>query len=212
MDKIFFIDVDNTLLDNDHIKEDIKRTLVRVLGETEANEFWRHHDEFRSRTKLVDFPNIIREHCKKRHPKTCKAKLNDIFEHIEFRHAVFPKVPEVLSRLREIGKVIILSEGDAVYQRNKIDKSGIAAMADGVLLLEHKLDRVPELCEKYAGDQPVFIDDKANFLAQVKRLCPRAYTIEVCQGHYCSADHSTHEKLDKTINSISELLVAIQQT
>lgn len=36
---VFLIDVDNTLLDNDHIKEEIKKSLIRVLGENEANHF-----------------------------------------------------------------------------------------------------------------------------------------------------------------------------
>lgn len=208
MKRVFFIDVDNTLLNNDHVKEDIRKALADVLGEKEASEFWRYHDEFRSRRKLVDFPNIIKEYCAQRHPETCALKVIAIFENIDFTHALFPKVPEVMKHLKEQG-VVIFSEGDAVYQRAKIKKSGLAAMADEVMLFEHKREHLPMLCKKYQGSQMIFIDDKADFLASVKRQCPAAYVIEVCQGHYCNADHATHEKLDMTMSSLAEILQKI---
>lgn len=33
---VFFVDVDNTLLDNDHIKGEIKKSLIKALGQKEA--------------------------------------------------------------------------------------------------------------------------------------------------------------------------------
>lgn len=206
MDKVFFIDVDNTLLNNDHLKEDIKKALDAVLGEEEADNFWRHHDKFRERTKLVDFPNIIREYCAGKHPKTCEQKVSAIFDNVDFKHALFPHVPEVMRHLKHQGRVVIFSEGDSVYQKAKIEKSGLAEMADEVMLFEHKSEHLEEALERYKGYEPVFIDDKADFLARVKALYPEAYVVEVCQGHYCVADHTTHKKLDRTVNSISELI------
>lgn len=202
---VFYIDVDNTLLDNDHIKDEIKKSLIKVLGEREAIHFWQHHDEFRSQKKLVDFPNIIHAYCAEMHKDTCDLTLNRIFESIEFSHALYPEAINVIQHLKELGKVILFTEGDSVYQRRKLDQSGLAKMADGVELYEHKLEHLDEVLKKYGGNKIVFIDDRAESLSKIKNQFPEVFTVEVCQGHYAAVDHKIHETMDKVINSISEL-------
>lgn len=202
---VFFLDVDNTLLDNDSIKEEIRKSLNKVFGIEEANHFWGHHDSFREEKKLVDFPNIIREYCSEKHAATCEIKLGQIFQGIKFKDAIYPHVPKVLAHLKTLGRVVIFSEGDMVYQSEKIEKSGLADMVDEVLLYEHKLDHVDELKSKY-GDGLVFVEDKPQILDEIRKSLPEAFTILVCQGHYAREDHPKHKEPDRTIESIAELL------
>lgn len=203
---VFFIDVDNTLLNNDHIKEEIKNSLIKVLGEEEANHFWQHHDSFRQEKKLIDFPNIIREYCQEKHKNTCELTLGRIFQNIEFKHALYPQASDVIKHLKTIGKVVLFTEGDDVYQKMKLEKSGLSELSDGVELYKHKLDHLKEIVGKYKNHKAIFIEDRSDILQKIKKLLPEVFTIEVCQGHYATSDHREHEKLDKTIGSISELL------
>ncbi len=204
---VFFIDVDNTLLDNDHVKEEIKKSLSRVLGEDETNHFWQHHDEFREYKNLVDFPTIIRQYCSEKHKDTCELVLSNIFDNINFAHALYPQAYEALQHLKTLGKVILFTEGDNVYQKKKIQKSGLEVFADDVLLFEHKWEHFAEIVKQYEGRQHVLIDDRADPLVKAKQQFPHIFTIEVCQGHYATADHKKHQDLDMKIHTLSELLL-----
>lgn len=202
----FFIDVDNTLLDNDHIKKEIKRSLDKILGTDEANHFWQHHDQFRTEQQLVDFPRIIRQYCHEKHEDTCEMTFSQIFSTIEFKHALFPQTPAVLQHLKTLGHVSLFTEGDSVYQKMKIEKSGLAALVDEVFLYDHKLEHLGDIVNKFESYQNVFIDDRASFLVTIKNQFPTIFTIEVAQGHYSTIDHTTHQKLDRKIKNIAVLL------
>lgn len=202
----FFIDVDNTLINNDQIKEEIKKSLTQVLGEKEALHFWHHHDEFRSYEKFVDFPKIIRQYCSEKHEDRCELVFNKIFDNIGFAKATYPKVKEVLAHLKAIGSVNLFTEGDMVYQRKKIEKSGIAELVDNTFLFEHKIDHLKELISKFSGFKKIFIDDRALLLVEIKKQYPEIFAIEVAQGHYSSIDHTEHQELDEKVGSINELL------
>lgn len=203
---VFFIDVDNTLLNNDHIKDEIRKSLMKILGENEAMHFWNHHDEFRKYKKLVDFPNIIHRYCAEKHKDTCELTLGRIFQNIEFQHALYPKAYQVLKHLKTLGKVVLFTEGDKVYQKMKIEKSGLAERVDEIILYEHKLEHLSEIMKRYEGFTIIVIEDRADTLIKIKQQFPKIIAIEVRQGHYATADHDLHKALDKTVNSIEELL------
>jgi len=112
---VFFVDVDNTLFNNDLVKERIKEALISALGEKEAVHFWKHHNEFRAYQKLMDFPAITRTYYKEKHRDTCEFTISKIFKEIKFSKALYPKVFEVLDYLKIFGKTFIFSEGDEVF-------------------------------------------------------------------------------------------------
>lgn len=207
MQKItILVDLDNTLLNNDHVKEEIRKSLISVLGEQEAMHFWHHHDEFREYKKLVDFPNIIHQYCAEKHKDTCELTLGRIFQNIEFKHALYPHAYEVINHLKMLGKVVLFTEGDPIYQQMKIDKTGLKELVDEVVLFEHKLEHLTEVMKKYVGYKIVVIEDRADTLLKIKEKFPNIFTIEVCQGHYSTIDHREHKELDMKVDTISELL------
>ncbi len=202
----FFVDVDNTLLNNDLVKERIKEALILALGEKEAIHFWKYHDEFRAYQKLVDFPVITRIYCKEKDRNTCELTISKIFTGIDFSKALYPKAFEVLDYLKTLGKIFIFSEGDEVYQKLKIEKSGIAGKVDKVYLYKNKLEALPGMVKEYSSSRLIFIDDRDDKLINIKKLFPKIVTVVVCQGHYaspkCKIDHSA----DLVVGSVGELL------
>lgn len=203
---VFLFDVDNTLLNNDLIKEHIKESLIKVLGQADAMDFWWHHDELRSYQMLVDFPAITRAFCMEKNADNCEMNIGSVFSGINFAESLFPKALEVLDYLKTFGTTVIFSEGDMVYQKMKIQKSGLAQKVSEVFLYEHKIDHLEEITEKFKNQQLVFIDDRDDKLMAIKKQYPSAITIVVCQGHYAGPKCPMEHTADRVIGVIGEML------
>jgi len=203
---VFLIDLDNTLLDNDKVKSEIKKSLIHVLGPLEAKHFWDHHDDIRTKTNLVDFPKAIREYCAEKDAETCDIRLGKIFDAIDFQKALYPDVYKVLEHLKSKGYVALFTEGDLVYQKKKIEKSGVGALVDRVFHFKHKLKHFEEIKKEFSHSHLIVVDDRSETLMKLKSKHPDITIVEVCQGHYSDVDHKDHPTLDKTIESISDLL------
>ncbi|MDQ3411960.1 MAG: hypothetical protein M3509_07545, partial [Chloroflexota bacterium] len=52
----FFLDVDNTLIDNDAAKAELQRRLDDLLGLVEAARFWATYEAVRAETGVVNIP------------------------------------------------------------------------------------------------------------------------------------------------------------
>lgn len=200
---VFLIDLDNTLIDNDKIKQNIKLALQKTLGNEEAEHFWLHHNEFRECHSLVDFPNIIREYCAENHPNDCSLRLNRLFENIEVSNCIYPNLAGALNHLKQFGMLALFTEGDMIYQQMKVDKSGVKQYMDEIYIFEHKLDHLTEIQDRYKDAQIVFIDDKFKNLHIAKKKIPNIKTIWVCQGHYAKeATDPYYNKPDYVLDSI----------
>ena len=202
----FFIDVDNTLLNNDLIKEEIKRSLKTTLGAEEAAHFWEHQEAVRKDRMLVDFPAATRQYCAEENGALCQMNVDGIFSGINFAAALFPEVPRVLAYLKTLGTVCIFSEGDMMYQKMKIEKSGLAAAVNQVYLFEHKIDHLPEILAMHTNQQLIFIDDRDSKLMEIKKMIPMALTIVVCQGHYAGEDCAMAHTADRVAGSVADVL------
>ena len=203
---VFFVDLDNTLIDNDGIKAKMRDALVGVLGEEEADHFWKHHDSFREEADLIDFPEIVRQYCREQHADTCELKISSIFEGINFAAALFEGSIDVLRHLKTLGRVLLFTEGDKIYQQHKIDGSGVGAEVDEVLLYEHKMAHLTELASRFSDAQLVFLDDKVHKLKEFQDKIPGVFVVEVCQGHYATVDHQEHSPFDLSIDHIGDML------
>ncbi|MBI2593556.1 HAD family hydrolase [Candidatus Daviesbacteria bacterium] len=202
----FFIDVDNTLLDNDHIKDEIKISLVKVFGQKDADHFWHHYNGFRDYQKYIDFPKIIRGYCHELHGDKCRMEFMQVFNSIEFKHALYPKVPEVLKYLKSIGLVNLFTEGDLVYQKRKVEESGLKSLVDKVYLFDHKMDHLEEVIEDFADARIVFIEDRADYLGKIKSLHPEIFIIHITQGHYAKIKGENFKTINLKFKKVADLL------
>ena len=203
---VFFVGIDNTLLDSDRIKTEIKQSLIKVLGHGEANHFWKEHEEFRSKNNLVDFPKIIEKYCKEKHADTCAIKLKNIFFIIDFKMAMYPAASTALKHLKSLGNVAIFTEGDIAYQKRKVEQLELNKLVDKIYLYLHKSDHIDVIFTKWKGYTKVFIDDRSAKLINIKKQYPETRIVEVCQGYYSNKDHVPHKKIDMVIESIEDLL------
>ncbi len=84
------------------------------------------------------------------------------------------------------GTTVILSDGDAVFQPRKVERSGLwHAFENRVLIYIHKEQELADVERVFPADRYVLIDDKLRILAAVKKIWgERVTTVFPKQGYY----------------------------
>ncbi|HEV3311296.1 MAG TPA: HAD family hydrolase [Chloroflexota bacterium] len=184
-DLVFLLDVDNTLLDNDRLKADLDLRIGALLGPEAANQFWEVYESVRRGEQYVDFPGTLAEFTRL-HPDLPNDDLRALILDMPFQSYAYPGASEAIRYLATIGVPVILSDGDPVFQLMKIEKSGMAPLVEGrVILTIHKQDEMDAVFERFPAAHYAMIDDKTTILADCERRYPRLITtVLVCQGKY----------------------------
>ncbi len=183
---VFIFDCDNTLLDNDALKDDLDTRLRALLGEELNQRFWQVYEEVRGGTGTVDFPLTFERFRPYLQSDEQLARVRSLIMDYPFAERLYPGALSLLRYVRSIAFPSIVSDGDNVYQPRKIEGSGLAAAVDGhVLIYIHKEEHLDEIMRRWPTPFYVMVDDKARILSATKKLWPdRFVTIHVRQGHY----------------------------
>jgi FMN phosphatase YigB (HAD superfamily) len=207
---VFLLDVDDTLLDGDRLVEDLKGLMNQALGASRFKRYWAIFEMLRVQVDYVDYLGALQEYRAEnlRDPNVVQLSI-DLLEY-PFSDRLFPTSLDVIRYLRSLGPTVIFSDGDAVFQAHKIQRSGLFDAVEGqVLVYVHKERDLEDVEQRYPADHYVLVDDKPRILGAVKDIWGSRVTT-VCPrfGHYAhdskaSAQYTTP---DITIDDISELL------
>ena len=206
-DLVFLLDVDNTLLDNDRVKEDIRSAIASAVAAERASRFWSLYEEVRAEEGIVNFPETLRRF-RREFPEEPRAEdVDRAVLSVPFERYLYPRAMEVVARLWTLGDVAILSDGDRVYQPAKIARAGLLIATRGnVLVYEHKEDHLAEVQRRFPARHYAHVDDRPTLLAQTKKgLGSLATTVHVRQGHYASEPPSGPPP-DVAVDRIDDLL------
>ncbi len=206
---VFFFDVDNTLLDNDRVAEDLKRYLTNRVGESSAGRYWEIFEQLRSELGYADYLGALQRYRIER-PRDPKLLATSHFLiDYPFANRLFPQSLDAVAYAQRLGRAVILSDGDAVFQPRKVDRSGLFEIFDGqVLIYIHKEQELDDAEAKYPATHYVMADDKVRILTALKKHWGRRVTtVFPRQGHYALDAKSVAEypKPDITIERIGEL-------
>jgi len=121
---VFLLDVDNTLLDNDAIKKDWDEQLQVELGPKLTTRFWEMYEQVRKERGVVDIPLAL----SRLREQTPSTELDEqTYQHVcslffdyPFYKRLYPYTIETLAHLRTMGLTVIVSDGDLVFQTQKI--------------------------------------------------------------------------------------------
>jgi phosphoserine phosphatase len=206
---VFLLDVDNTLLDNDSVAADLKRHLTGAVGAERQERYWALFEQLRQELGYADYLGALQryrvEHQHEPHLLEVALYLTDY----PFADRLYPGSLEVIEYLSGFGTTVILTDGDAVFQPRKIQRSGLLEAVDGrVLLYIHKEQELAQVERRFPADHYVLIDDKIRILTAVKKVWgERLTTVFPRQGHYALApDAANYPKADITIERISDLV------
>ncbi|HYL42512.1 MAG TPA: HAD family hydrolase [Ktedonobacteraceae bacterium] len=208
---VFWIDVDNTLIDNDAVKNDLDAHIQVELGPALSKRFWDIYEQVREASGVVNIPLAL-QRLREQTPLTeldeqTYLHVQSIFINYPFFKALYPGVLETLQYLRSLGLTVIVSDGDMFFQAEKIFHSNLAEAVEGrVLLYVHKQKHLEEIMQKYPADHYAAIDDKPQILADIKAsMGERVTTVFVEQGKYAADQKPTNFHPDISVLHIADL-------
>jgi FMN phosphatase YigB (HAD superfamily) len=209
--RVFLLDVDNTLLDNDAIVEDLRRHLIAAFGDECQRRYWDIFEELRRTLGYADYLGALQRY-RVEHPRDAHLLEISLFLlHYPFADRLYPRALEVVGALQRRGRAVILSDGDVVFQPRKVERAGLWAAVDGhVLIYVHKEQMLDDVERRYPADRYIVVDDKIRILSAIKSVWgDRVTTVFVRQGHYAHdpTQIAAYPPADVAVDRIADLLV-----
>ena len=206
---VFLFDVDNTLLDNDRVEADLKRHLKARVGEECQQRYWDIFEQLRSELGYADYLGALQRYRVERPRDPKLLEVSYFMVNYPFANRLYPESLDAVEHAKQSGRVVILSDGDVVFQPRKVDRSGLYETFEGhVLVYVHKERELEDVEHKYPAEHYVMVDDKVRILTAIKEHWgERVTTIFPRQGHYAldKAQVEKYPQPDLTIERIGEL-------
>jgi FMN phosphatase YigB (HAD superfamily) len=207
---VFLVDVDNTLVDNDGIQQDLKDHLEEAYGVAARDRYWRILEDLMVELGYRDYIGAL-QNFRVEHPREIELlAMSSYLMDYPFAERLYPNALEVLKRLRSLAPTVILSDGDVVFQPRKVERAGLAKVADGnVLIYIHKEEALEDVERRFPAEHYVLVDDKLRILDAVKQVWgERVTTVLPRQGQYAHDAKviSALPPADVTIERIGDLL------
>ena len=207
---VFLFDVDNTLLDNDRVTADLKRHLQREVGPERAQHYWVLFEQLRAELGYADYLGALQRY-RIEYPHDPRLLIvSNFLVNYPFANRLYPNSLDVIDHVKQWGPVVILSDGDVVFQPRKVERSGLLEAVDGnALIYVHKEKELDDVEKRYPAEHYVMVDDKLRILAVMKILWrERLTTVFPRQGHYALDPEAiaTYPQADFTVERIGELV------
>jgi len=207
---VFLFDVDNTLLDNDHVQGDLAAYLEREFGTASRQLYWEIFEQLRTELGYADYLGALQRYRLRDMHNPAVLRMSSFLVDYPFEQRLYPRALEVVAHCRRWGKTCILSDGDVVFQPRKVERSGLWKAFDGsVLIYIHKEHELADVEARYPARHYVLVDDKLRILTAVKQIWgDRVTTVFPRQGHYALDPQveAQYPPADVTIDALAELL------
>ena len=209
-DVVFLFDVDNTLLDNDHVQGDLSEHLGSNYGQVARDRYFALFEGLRSTLGYADYLGALQLYRLEdlHNPKI--LRIANWLADYPFADRLYPRALDAVRHVSTWGPPVILSDGDAAFQPRKVERSGLwRAFADNVLIYVHKEQALDDVERLYPARHYVMIDDKLRILEALKsQWGDRVTTVFPRQGHYALDREELRKRrpADVSIDAIGDLL------
>jgi len=206
---VFLFDVDNTLLDNDHVEADLRRYLSREVGAERQQRYFAIFEALRSELGYADYLGALQRYRIENPRDPHLLAVSSFLVNYPFANRLFPGSLDALEHTAAFGQTVILTDGDVVFQPRKIERSGLFDAVEGrILVYIHKEQELDDVEQRYPAAHYVLVDDKIRILTAVKQVWgERLTTVFPRQGHYAfDPQVTTYPPPDVTIERIGDLV------
>lgn len=191
---VFLFDVDNTLLEHDSVTRDMREFLKQEVGAERSDRYWKIFERIRSELGYADYLGALQAYRSEYPYDSHLLAVSNYLINYPFADRVYPESFAVIEKFQKLGPVVILTDGDVVFQPRKIETSGIFdAVRGNVLIYIHKEFELHDVERRYPAERYFMVDDK---------------TVFVRQGHYAfdEKEVAKYPPADITLDSIGECL------
>ena len=207
---VYLVDVDNTLLDNDAVIDDLRTHLRDAFGDECQRRYFEIFEALRRELGYADYLGALQRYRLERPRELHLYRISLYLLHYPFASRLYPRSLDVIRWLGKSGTVVILTDGDVVFQPRKVERSGLwEAVAGEVLIFIHKEQMLDEVERQYPARRYVMIDDKLRILTAIKAAwSDRVTTVFVRQGHYAHdpSQVDPYQPADVTVDAIGDVL------
>lgn len=208
-DVVFLFDVDNTLLDNDHVQNDLRTHISEAHGAEASRRYWELFEQLRSELGYADYLGALQRYRLEDLHDPRVLRIASWLTDYPFADRLYPNAFDAVAHVAQWGPSVVLSDGDAVFQPRKVVRSGIwNAFHDRVLIYVHKEEELDDVERFCPARHYVLIDDKLRILHAVKQVWgDRVTTVFPRQGHYAldPAEIAKYPAADVSIERIGDL-------
>jgi haloacid dehalogenase-like hydrolase len=209
-DVVFLFDVDNTLIDNDRVQAHLKEHLERTYGADARDRYWEILEELRNELGYVDYLGALERYRIEALHRPEVLRMSSWLVDYPFADRLYPGALDAVKHVQQWGTTVILSDGDAVFQPRKVERSGLWSAFDSrILIYIHKEQELDDVERLYPAGHYVLIDDKLRILSAVKKIWgKRVTTVFPKQGHYAldSKALAEYPPADIELAKIADLL------
>ena len=207
-DVTFLVDVDNTLLDNDRLREELERHIERELGADARSTYWTIQERRFVDLGYRDYLGAVQEWWEAEHRDPRLLGVSEYLLAYPFHDLLYPRALDVLARMRERARALVLTDGDALFQPWKVVRSGLRDAAHGMLVYVHKEEELDDVERRHPAERYVLVDDKIRILSAAKEHWgERVTTVLPLQGQFANdaSTRAAHPDPDVTVGGIGEL-------
>src|SRR4026209_617601 len=185
-DIVTLFDCDNTLLDNDHVVSDLREHLEREFGSRNRDRYFEIFEALRQELGYADYLGALQRYRLGAMNDPRLLLMSSFLVDYPFADRLYPGALDAIAHLRTCGLTVILSDGDAVFQPRKVQRSGLWDAVEGrVLIYVHKELMLDDVRQRYPAKHYVMVDDKLRILAAMKKVWnEQLTTVFPRQGHY----------------------------
>ena len=189
--RVFLVDVDNTLIDTEGIKNYWHKTF--------KGKFLKAYNQSKLLSGFLDINHLAR------HLSVKKT----FFHETPFGKFLFPYASTFLKAIKSLGKTIILSLGAGKYQELKISGSGIERIVGqkNVIITSDKKSYLSTIITKLktAGYSTIFIiDDRADMLETAFGVNSNIQSVWLRYGSYKKTKPNDKMSISYEVNSLQE--------
>jgi FMN phosphatase YigB (HAD superfamily) len=206
---VFLLDVDNTLLDNDRVQDDLREHIEREFGAAARDRYWQIFEGLFKELGYADYLGALQRYRLDALTEPRLQRMSSFLLDYPFADRLYPGALETLAHLRKWGPTVILTDGDAVFQPRKVQRSGIRDAVEGrVLIYIHKEEMLDDVRRHYPARRYVMVDDKLRILSAMKKIWGgELTTVFPRQGHFAFDPEvvRAYPEADVTVEAIGEL-------
>ena len=198
------------MLDNDRVSKNLRSFLETEVGAERSNRYWEIFEDLRRKLGYADYLGALQRYRLEYAYDTHLLALSTYLINYPFANRLFPNSLDVIEHCKQWGKVVILSDGDVVFQPRKVERSGLFEAVEGnILIYIHKEFELDDVERRYPAEHYVLVDDKLRILTAIKEIwSDKVTTIFPRQGHYAldEKELSKYPAADITIERIGDIL------
>ena len=161
---VFLFDVDNTLLDNDQVRADLSEHLEKFIWLAARDRYWAIFETLNRELGYYDYFGALELYRLEdlHSPALCGWQTGCSLSIC--RTSLYPRCLGRRTTHAQLGDHRHFSDGDAVFQPRKVERSGLWQLVENrVLIYVHREEELEDVERFFPARHYVMIDDKLQF-------------------------------------------------